>query len=96
MNDSVFSLFPSKGNGDTILGSRYFISGFSDDGWEAWTGGGAGQLAGEGTWPSAGGSYKVLEQHLTVICGLAQRQFPRYKSKRHGLTQRRRQGKMNG
>ena len=34
----------------------------------------------------------VLEQHLTVICGLAQRQFPRYKSKRHGLTQRRRQG----
>ena len=38
----------------------------------------------------------VLEQHLTVICGLAQRQFPRYKSKRHGLTQRRRQGLMNG
>ena len=30
----------------------------------------------------------VLEQHLTVICGLAQRQFPRYKSKHHGLTQR--------
>ena len=33
----------------------------------------------------------LLEQHLTVICGLAQRQFPRYKSKRHGLTQRWRQ-----
>ena len=34
----------------------------------------------------------LLEQHLTVICGLAQRQFPRYKSKHHGLTQRQRQG----
>ena len=28
----------------------------------------------------------LLEQHLTVICGLALRQFPRYKSKHHGLT----------
>ena len=32
------------------------------------------------------GSRALLEQHLTVICGLALRQFPRYKSKRHGLT----------
>ena len=26
-NDSVFSLFPSKGNGAAIFGSLYFISG---------------------------------------------------------------------
>ena len=40
--------------------------------------------------------YIVLEQHLTVICGLALGQFPRYKSKCHGLTQRRRQDWKNG
>ena len=33
----------------------------------------------------------LLEQHLTVIYGHAQGHFPRYKYRRHGLTQRRRQ-----
>ena len=66
--DSVFSLLPSKGNGAAILGSLYFISGFSDDDGGVGTGGGrGGQLAGgektfllEGDWGiCVGGGFEL-------------------------------------
>ena len=58
--DSVFSLFPSKGNGAAIFGSLYFISGGvgvrvreGSGGWA--TGGGGEFLLGGGEGTRAGG-----------------------------------------
>ena len=46
MKDSVFSLFPLKGNGEAIFSSRYLISGFPDDGGGVLAGGRGGLLMG--------------------------------------------------
>ena len=59
-NDSVFSLFPSKGNGAAIFGSLYFISGGAGvrvrEGSGGWAAGGEGRLllGGEGAWTGGG------------------------------------------
>ena len=80
MNVSVSSHFLEKRRGGAIFGS------LNDDRGGGVCGNGICDGEKRGGIGSGWDSHIMLEQHLTVICGLALRQFPRYKSKHHGLT----------